>query len=188
MKTTKGPASFKFFGLTANLWGVTIAIDADEAKVKSACLAGSEPHANGGGTLGKTEHVDMDKSCDKLKYKKSFEIGGKLVGIIENDVGCTGDGSEDQITFVHGHISGYGADISVKFGDKKLDLGCGKVACMRGEKRKVFCVKEQALNANTPNPQGKLGSGDDTWSATSSDDAAQCRMWQAQTAGPTGAP
>jgi hypothetical protein len=179
-KSTKGPSKFQFAGINANLWGITIALETDHAEVKSACVGNAEPHANGGGTLKKTEHAALDKSCDKLKYAKSFEVGGSVMGIIENDAGCTNDGSEDHITFIHGHISGYGADIDVKFGDKRLDLGCGKVACLRGSKRKVFCVKEANLNANTPNPMGKLGAGDDAWSLTSSEDPTQCKAWKTE--------
>jgi hypothetical protein len=175
MKSPKGPSEFTFIGFMANLWGVTIKLETDYAKVKSACTATAEPHANGAGSVAKKEHPMKDVSCP-APYVRSFEIGGKVMGILENDIGCTTDGSTDQIVFIHGHISGYGADIEAKFGEKKLDLGCGKVACLIGSQRKVYCVKESS--ANLYDTTGRLGSGDDSWVLTSSDDAAKCTKWK----------
>ena len=174
---TKGPSEFTFVGFKAALWGVNIEIDTDKATVKSKCTKTAEPHANGGGSIKKTEHTALDKSCSKDKYANSFEIGGSVMGVIENDDGCTNDGSTDQIVFVHGHISGYGADITVTFGEKKLDLGCAKVACLRGSKRKVYCVQEPTLTSNRSR-KGRLGSGDDSWSITSSDKPEDCTAWK----------
>jgi hypothetical protein len=175
MRSPKGPNSFTFIGFMANLWGVTIKLETDYAKIKSACTAIAEPHANGAGSVAKKQHAMKDASC-LAPYVSSFEVGGKVMGILENDIGCTGDGSEDQIIFIHGHISGYGADIEAKFGEKTGDLGCGKVACLIGSQRKVFCVKEPT--AGLYDTAGKLGSGDDTWVLTSSDDAVKCRKWK----------